>query len=135
MVELVAELLFLFSLHIQQIQALPTDALTQKQDASSATSKWSTEAILGLVGVLIALLCCAVGLTWPSCRRRILRWGGRIRAIPSPAQDDQGTQLLNHMSPSLRDSDFPQQQVLRNHHHHYYVYANRVDFGLGRVDS
>lgn len=49
--------------------ALPTTMSTVNQDQHSDDT-WSTEAILGLIAVVISVLCCAVGLAWPSIRRR-----------------------------------------------------------------
>lgn len=61
---------FVVLLSTQIAHALPTGVSTQEQDKEASTG-WSTEAILALVGIVVALLCCAIGLTWPSCRRAL----------------------------------------------------------------
>ena len=49
--------------------ALPTADPTRDSLASS-TKGWSTEAILAIVGVFVAMLCCVISLAWPKyCRR------------------------------------------------------------------
>lgn len=69
MVRLPAALIILLSIHYTH--ALPTEIPMQGQHRA-ATNGWSVEAIIAIVGVFVALLCCAIGLAWPSCRRRLM---------------------------------------------------------------
>src|SRR5690242_7053475 len=82
MVGLATNLYFLILLHIHRTCALPTNAPTQDQD-TDATDGWSKDVIIGLVGVLATILCCAVALTWPSCRRRLEGWRARAASSTS----------------------------------------------------
>ncbi|KAF2622620.1 hypothetical protein BU25DRAFT_206875 [Macroventuria anomochaeta] len=86
--------------------ALPTTKPTQIQDTET-TNNWSIEAILGLISVFVALLCCAIGLVWPSCRRRLtLR---RIHAAASRS-------ACSITSPALLASTAIQHQGARSTH-------------------
>lgn len=75
--ELLAILVILPSTHLAY--ALPTEEPTQDQDKEEVTG-WSTEAILGLVCIFIAILCCAIGLGWSSHRRKLMLRRNRTTA-------------------------------------------------------
>ncbi|KAF1830455.1 hypothetical protein BDW02DRAFT_572985 [Decorospora gaudefroyi] len=43
-------------------------ALPPRSTSTPTPGHWSKEAILALLGIAVALLCCLIGLAWPSVR-------------------------------------------------------------------
>lgn len=64
--------LLLIVLALPHVLAIPTPEFTQ--ETIKPSGQWSTEAILALIGLFVAVLCCAVSLMWPR------RW--RVRRDP-----------------------------------------------------
>jgi len=61
----ISKTILLYVFHIlSHAHGLPTTASTQDH-IDRASKGWSVEAILALVGILVAVLCCVVSLTWP----------------------------------------------------------------------
>ncbi|KAJ4994380.1 hypothetical protein SVAN01_00209 [Stagonosporopsis vannaccii] len=110
--------------------AFPTRG-TEDTLSKSSKGSWSTEAILGLIAVIVAVLCCAASLAWPE-----IYWRIRLRDTrnTSPSQPVllQNTHHSAHTNPPLPFDQVPwQQRSVNAHHHHYYVRVDRAEIRMG----
>ncbi|KAH6618541.1 hypothetical protein C7974DRAFT_378732 [Boeremia exigua] len=107
-------LLILFSTHTY---ALVTTTPLQSQDNSD--NPWSTEAILGLAAIVVAVICCIVSLACPTVFQRY-RWRRASQSLlPQSA----------YVPGSFGQQPWLQHPVIA--HHHYYVRVDRADILMG----
>ncbi|KAH6618540.1 hypothetical protein C7974DRAFT_400329 [Boeremia exigua] len=105
------------------IHALPTTNPPQSQD-NFLNNPWSTEAILGLTAIVVAVICCVVSLAWPTICRRF-RWRGTAAHSLIP--------LGPH--PPTRPDPFVQEPWQRppvTTYHHYNFHIDRAVIQTGR---
>lgn len=61
---------------------------------------------------------------------------GKLTARVKQRQAAHSTHLADQQSSDGQEGPNQRQwSTVGNHHHHYYVYADRVEFGTGRVDA
>ncbi|KAH6618549.1 hypothetical protein C7974DRAFT_440850 [Boeremia exigua] len=109
------------------VHALPTTTTPpQSRDSNPSNTSWSTEAILGLTAIVVAVICCAVSLAWPTIYRRS-RWRRASRSLLPHA-----AYLPARLNP-FDEQPWRQRPVAA--HHHYYVRVDRAEIRMGPGES